>query len=157
MPEGTTLGVLYFLDADDKGISMRVSEINDEINEILSVKPFTNHKEIFEHSGLKLGSFIFTGSDNEKGKLEDVLMPLMTENNELLFDEANNYLSKHFDDKRKAQKYDNDKSLIGVVGQLQISGASNTVCIKKSDFISEEKIKANHKCVEIFQYVNSFV
>jgi hypothetical protein len=157
LPEGTSLGILYFLDADDKGISIRISELNEEINEVLGVKPFTNHKEVFDHSGLKLGSFIFTGDDNKKGKLEDVLMPLMTAKNEVLFDEANKYLATHFEDNRKVQKYDNDKSLIGVVGQLQISGASNTVCIKKSDFITEEKVKTNDKCIEIFEYVNSFV
>ena len=157
IPEGTSLGIVYFLDADDKGILTRITELNEEINEVLNVKPFTNHKELFIHQGLKLGSFIFTGTDNEKGKLEDLLMPLMKENNEKIFDDANIYLTKYFDNARKAQKYDNDKSTVGVVGQLQISGASNTVCIKKSDFITEEKVKANLKCVEIFEYVNSLI
>ncbi|WP_347052252.1 DUF3226 domain-containing protein [Flavobacterium olei] len=156
LPEGTSLGVLYFLDADDKGVVTRISELNDEIFEVLNIKPFTNHKEVFNHLGLKLGSFIFTGIDNEKGKLEDVLMPLMIEGNEQIFDNANNYLVGHYDDKRKAQKYDKEKSTIGVVGQLQISGSSNTVCIKKSDYITEAKIKASDKCVEIFDYINSF-
>ncbi len=157
LPEGTNLGIVYFLDSDDKGILTRISELNDEIYEVLNIKPFTNHKEIFNHFGLKLGAFIFTGTDNQKGKLEDLLMPLMKENNEKIFDDANNYLTCHFDDKRKAQKYDNDKSIIGVVGQLQVSGASNTVCVKKSDYITEAKIKTNDKCVEIFDYVNSLI
>jgi hypothetical protein len=156
LPEGTSLGILYFFDADDKGVSERVIDINNEINEVLNIKPFQNHKEIIYKDGLKLGSFIFTGTDNEKGKLEDVLMPLMIKNNEKIFDEANNYLETHFQNNRKAQKFDKDKSLIGIVGQLQISGASNTVCIKKSDYITEDKIKADAKCVEIFEYINSF-
>lgn len=155
LPAGTSLGILYFLDADDKGVAQRILEINEEINEILEVRPFTDHKEIYDHLGLKLGSFIFTGSDNENGKLEDILMPLMSKNNELLFDAANHYLSEHFDNARKVQKYDNDKSLIGVVGQLQISGSSNTVCIKKSNFLTEEKIKVDPKCVEIFEYIDA--
>lgn len=155
LPEGTNLSFFYFLDSDDKGITVRVSELNNEINEVLNIKPFTQHKETVNHNGLKLGSFIFTGEDNDKGKLEDILIPLMKEGNEVIFNDANDYLTNHFDLQRKVQKYDKDKSTIGIVGQLQISGASNTVCVKKSDFISEAKIKANVKCIEIFEYINS--
>ncbi len=155
LPEGTSLGVIYFLDSDDKGIAARILEINSEVNAIIGIEPFASHKEIYNHSGLKLGAYIFTGDDNDKGKLEDVLMPLMRKDNDDIFINANTYLEKHFQDKRKAQKYDKDKSIIGVVGQLQISGASNTVCIKKSDYLSKEKINADQKCIEIVGYINS--
>ncbi len=157
LPDDTSLGIVYFLDADDKGIAVRISELNNEINEVVGNTPFTNHREIFDQSGLKLGAYIFTGADNDKGKLEDVLMPLMKLNNEAIFDSADSYLQANFNDTRKAQKYDNDKSIIGVVGQLQISGTSNTVCIKKSDYLNDEKIKSNPKCIEIVEYINSLI
>lgn len=157
LPEDTSLGIVYFLDADDKGIAVRISELNNEINDVVGNTPFTNHREIFDQSGLKLGAYIFTGADNDKGKLEDVLMPLMKLNNEAIFDSADSYLQANFNETRKAQKYDNDKSIIGVVGQLQISGTSNTVCIKKSDYLNDEKIKSNPKCIEIVEYINSLI
>lgn len=157
LPEDTSLGIVYFLDADDKGIVTRISELNSEINEIIGIEPFTSHKEIHIQSGLKLGAYIFTGDDNDKGKLEDVLMPLMKLNNEAIFDSADSYLETNFNNTRKAQKYDKDKSIIGVVGQLQISGASNTVCIKKSDYLCDEKIKSDNKCIEIVEYINSLI
>ncbi|MFY8187877.1 MAG: DUF3226 domain-containing protein [Flavobacterium sp.] len=156
-PIGTELGISYFFDADDKGIDTRTLELNEEINEVLGIKPFNSHKEIYIHQGLKLSSFIFTGNDNSKGKLEDLLMPLMKKDNETIFDNADDFLANHFDDERKAQKYDKDKSIIGIVGQLQISGASNTVCIKKSDYLNEEKIKENYKCKEIVDFINSHI
>ncbi|SHE78662.1 DUF3226 domain-containing protein [Chryseobacterium sp. OV279] len=155
LPKDTNLGIIYFLDSDDKGISERISNLNTEINEIINIQPFKSHKEIYNHNGLKLGAFIFTGADNDTGKLEDILMPLMKKDNEDIFENANSYLKDHYNDGRKVQKYDNDKSIIGVVGQLQISGASNTVCIKKSDYLNDVKIKADIKCIEIVDYINS--
>lgn len=156
MPDDTALSLLYFFDSDDKGIAVRVAELNEEILEILEVSPFTNHKEKYNHFNLNLGSFIFSGADNDKGKLEDILMPLMSLDNDQIFAEASTYLDNNFDNGR-VHKYDKDKSLIGVVGQLQHSGASNAVCVNKSDYINEAKIKANSKCKEIFDYINSFI
>jgi len=157
LPDDTSLGIVYFLDADDKGIAARISELNDEINEVIGITPFTNHKEIFDYSGLKLGAYIFTGSNNDKGKLEDVLMPLMKKDNEDIFENADLYLKKYSNEERKVKKYDNDKSIIGLVGQLQISGASNTVCIKRSDYLNDENITADQKCIEIVAYVTSLL
>ena len=157
LPQDTHLGIIYFLDSDDNGVLERISQLNSEVNDVLNIEPFTSHKEIYVHNHLKLGAFIFTGLDNDKGKLEDILMPLMKKDNEDIFDNADLYLKEHFNDSRKAQKFDNDKSIIGIVGQLQISGASNTVCIKKSDYLTDMKIKADIKCVEIVDYLNSLL
>lgn len=159
LPDDTSLGILYFLDSDDKGIATRISELNEEIDMVLGTKPFSNHKEINIHSGLKLGAFIFTGTNNDTGKLEDVLMPLMVSGNETIFDESKVFLDKHFDKIRvpKKEKYYEDKSIIGVAGQLQLSGSSNTVCIKKSDYLNDTKIKSDAKCIEIANFVNKFI
>lgn len=157
LPQGTNLGIVYFLDADDKGVATRTLELNTEINEIIGIKPFTSHREIYDFYGLKLGAYVFTGEDNDKGKLEDVLIPLMKKDNENIFNNADTYLANHFQENRKAQKYDKDKSIIGIVGQLQISGASNTVCIKKSDYLNNEKINSDNKCIEIAAYINSLI
>lgn len=156
LPENTNLSIIYFLDSDKNGISNRIEKLNDEIYEVLSIKPFVNHKEIFKFNRLKLGAFIITGADNENGKLEDILLPIMTLENEVIFDNAKSFIDINFDIDRLVKKFDNAKSLIGIVGQLQISGASNSVCIDKSDYISEDKIKVNTKCIEIFTYIDSF-
>lgn len=178
-PLDTSFSILYFFDSDDKGIENRVLELNKEVEEILTVKPFSSHKETKKISEIKFGSFIFSGEDNDKGKLEDILLPLMAMENEDIFSNADKFLSSHFSDDRlfplkieiennvlvekrtdKVKlklKYDNSKSIIGTVGQLQKSGSSNVVCISQTDYLTLEKIKNNDKCQEIVVYLNEFL
>ena len=56
----------------------------------------------------------------------------------------------------KKNKYHPIKSLMGVVGQLQNSGTSNTVCIEKADYITLEKINASSICQDIVQMFKQF-
>lgn len=148
LPTDTRLSLVYFFDADTKGINQRINEINAEIRSVLT-------------------------------ELEDVLIPLMKQNNEPIFDEAERYLDKHFDssrlfplkinvineiivetrsDRKKDKiKYDKSKSLIGAVAQLQRSGKSNVVCISDTDYITKDKILADANCVEIIDFFTSLI
>jgi hypothetical protein len=184
LPIATSLSILYFFDADDKGIDRRLEEINSELREALpeiQEHPFKSNGDSFMVSKLKTGAFIFSDNTNDKGKLEDILVPLMRLGNEPNFDAAHHFLSSQYDDDRlfklrlkidannavvtesrsvKArdkEKYDEKKSLIGAVGQLQRSGKSNVVCISDCDFISLEKIRSNVKCQEITAFFNNFI
>jgi hypothetical protein len=181
LPENTQLSILYFLDSDDKGIAVRINELNQEIEELLGERPFQNHKEVKIINNLKLGTFIFSGEDNNNGKLEDILLPLMQRENEIIFTKAIEYLDVHFDDNRLFPlqlkqnmegdilidhrstrikdkfKYDKQKSLIGIVGQLQKSGSSNVVCIGQTDYLTKLKIETNPKCLEITEYLTFFL
>lgn len=156
LPLDVKLSILYFFDADEKGVDLRINELNDEIYEILGIKPFSSHKEVFNYNDLILGSFIFTGDDNNIGKLEDILVPLMKENNEKIFIDAKEYLTNNFEEDR-CNKFDEFKSIIGMAGQLQFSGSSNVVCINKSDYINSSKISSNNKCLEIVNFMNNFI
>lgn len=178
LPSGTELSLLYFLDADDKGILKRIEELNKVIYENFKEEPFKKHTDFPVFNGIKLGAFVFTGSDNNTGKLEDILIPLMTEDNESIFQEAESYLSKHFKEERlfplklsinhegkmyeersKVDKltYYTLKSRIGVVGQLQKSGSNNVVCIGQTDYLTLEKIQSNGKCQEIIAFFEEFI
>lgn len=180
LPAGTRLSLLYFLDADDKGIEKRVEELNSEIDGNFKVKPFENHKTVAVFNKIKMGAFVFTGSDNTTGKLEDILMPLMAKDNEMVFDHAESYLSEHFDESRlfpvklrvdetgkiyderserqkDKLKYDELKSRIGIVGQLQKSGSNNVVCIGQTDYLTLEKIQSDAKCQEIITFFEEFI
>lgn len=155
LPKDTQLAMVFFLDADNKGVKARIDELNKEIEKNIGVKPFEN-SPFFEYSNVKLGVFVFTGSDNNTGKLEDILIPLMIENNEKIFNDAETYLNTNYDNKRVIY-YDKTKSQIGVVGQLQNSGGSNAVCISKTDYINDIKINSNHKCIEIISFFEDFI
>jgi len=178
--EDTTIKIVYFFDADNNGIDRRLLEVKNEIAEILTSlnkDSFSENGSYVECEGLKTGCYIFTGDDDNLGKLENILLPLMTEGNEEIFSNANNFIDKNHDEDRlfpfkikigslglfeersdKAgdkYKFDKSKSLIGAVGQLQQSGGGNTVCIGFTDYLTLEKISNNHKCKEIIDFINN--
>jgi hypothetical protein len=182
LPIDTTLSLLYFFDADDKGIEQRVNEINREIREVLTEiqgNLFETHAQIKTISQIRLGCFIFTEANNNTGKLEHILLPLMKQGNEAIFDNAESYLTHNFDDDRlfplklqlqdgtvvenrsrrpkDKETYDQYKSIIGTVGQLQRSGKSNVVCISDSDFLTLDKILTTPKCQEIIAFFEAFI
>jgi len=180
-PDGTTFSAIYLFDADDRGVTNRLNEINREINGVLGTKGTINFIEnatFHTVYDINFGAYIFTGEDNNTGTLEGILLPLMEENNERIFANAQLFLSSYFDDSRlfplkirtnsttgitaetrssrggEKYKFSNPKSLIGTAGQLQCSGKSNVVCISDSDFITLPKIQSNAKCVEITTFLN---
>ncbi len=81
----------------------------------------------------------------------------MADGNEAIFDDAKQYLDTHFDKSRLKDKFYEEKSIIGIAGQLQKSGSSNVVCISQTDYLNDEKIYSNDKCVEIIAFFNSFL
>lgn len=178
----TQLSVIYFFDADGKGVASRLSEISDEIKHVLPSMPantFSTNGAVSTIEGIKIGCYIFTGADDNIGTLEDILIPIMYEQNENIFDNASKYLNDHYDDSRlfplklknengvtseiRSEKakdkfdYENKKSLLGVVGQLQKSGKANTVCISDTDFLNLSKIQMAPKCKEIIEFINRFI
>lgn len=170
---GNNYGLVIFYDADDKGIDARIEEVRNELGEVF---PFAsslskNGDVACENDRFKVGAYIFADQNNDLGTLENILLPLMKDTNEEIFDDAEKFLVKHKDDNRlkplvfdkddkgnlceirrtRANKYYPIKSLIGVVGQLQNSGTSNTVCIEKADYITLDKIQANKACSDILE------
>ncbi len=128
--------------------------------------------------GLKFGAYIFTGNNNETGKLEDVLLPLMKLDNDSIFENAEIYLKKNVDSlrtyplklsvkngslteirstKKGDTDFDEQKSLIGITGQLQRSGKPNTAYISDSDYLTLDKIRNNQKCIGISTFFNDFI
>lgn len=167
--------LLYFFDADDKGVKKRIEQIKEELknsfpsSEAENINRLSN-KEVVRIENIYVGGFIFTALEKDTGLLEDALLPLMRQGNDDIFEEAEKFLAIHettvlfkdkitFDEtrtvKRKIgnEKYTHKKSLIGTVGQLQVSGASNTVCISKADYLTDSKIKADSTCREIYNFI----
>lgn len=157
LPENTFLSLICFLDADQKGINTRLSELNKAFEKYLGKDLFKKHSEVITKDTLKVGNYIFSGANNNTGKLEDILIPLMADGNEAIFGDAKQYLDTHFDQNRLKDKFYEEKSIIGIAGQLQKSGSSNVVCISQADYLNDEKIYSNEKCVEIIAFFKSFL
>jgi hypothetical protein len=172
--EETTIAALYFLDADDLGIQYRLDQINEELRtafEGVAFDVFTENSTIKIVDDILVGAHIFVEAGTEKGKLEDILIPMMKSGNEDIFGIADCFLSIHEDtnlfkgkvkydtagkkNKVYGDKYYPEKSLIGTVGQLHKSGKSNTVCISDSNYLTDEKIIASPVCIQIFEFISS--
>lgn len=171
--EAVELSFIYVLDADDKGIADRLADVSSEMSSIDGVDQvmLSENGTTINRESYSIGAFIFAEEGTETGKLEDILLPLMKEDNEVIFEDAYKYLEDHRSEKRmkrlklkfdsekpneerenKKKKYYPEKSLIGVAGQLQNSGASDTVTIRHSDYLTLAKILKNKQCCEISSF-----
>lgn len=182
LPEGTELSLIYFFDADARGVNTRLAEVRSEIKEVLTTVPdtaFPTNGSFGLFEGIKIGAYIFTGADNTNGKLEDVLLPLLKLSNENIFDNADAYLNTNHDPARifplklsidgtgavtearstraKDTDFDRAKSLIGITGQLQRSGKPNNAYISDSDYLTLAKVNGNPKCQAIISFFNQFI
>ncbi len=166
--------IVYFFDANNKGVDSRIQTINSEIAEFTSFKFTKNllneNGSIAYVKGIRFGAFIFS-NNGENGKLEDILLPLMEKNNSEIFKQAENFLQLKDDSRlkklevrrneqrkvfekrsNKKMRFDLQKSKVCIAGQLQNSGKSNTVVIKDCDFITLEKINESERCQEIIHF-----
>ena len=181
LPDGTQLSLVYFFDADAKGVNIRLNEVKAEIKTVVTTLPdnaLTNNGDYGTYEGIKLGVFIFTGDDNNIGKLEDILIPLMQGENEAIFNDAESYLNNHHEPIRtfplklsvqnqvvvenrstqaKHTDFDKKKSIIGITGQLQRSGKPNAAYISDTDYLTLAKINGNSKCQAIVTFFNNFI
>jgi hypothetical protein len=174
----TTISILFFFDADDKGVDHRLEQIKSELRSCSfnqgSVRDIdsVNNKAIIQIEDINFGAFVFTEQGKDTGLLEDILIPLMKQGNEDIFGHAESFLSIHettvlfrgkvtYVDAQKKRingaKYDHNKSLVGTIGQLQKSGKSNTVCISDSDYLCDDKINDSKVCTEIFSLIEQVI
>jgi hypothetical protein len=175
--KGLNYSIIYFLDANEKGVQRRVEEIGHEVKEIFKVGKvnLSNAGPPLDIKGYRVGCYIFS-EDGQCGKLEDVMVPIMEKDNEEIFQKAGEFLELKDENRLKKlkikkredgtieetrsgkkQAFDEKKSKICVAGQLQNSGKSNVVIIKDCDYINLFKIKECAKCREIMGFIHSII
>lgn len=172
-----SISVLFFFDADDKGTQNRMNQLLDEIRPAFPSFDFSPPSdyapsEFHQIEDMKIGAYIFKEKETDQGMLEDVMIPLMKQDNDDIFSAAETFLMINrtcllFKDKltfdesgdilKKVNnvKFSHKKSLIGTIGQLQKSGMSNAVCISQTDYLTDEKLLNNSTCAEIMELLKS--
>lgn len=149
---------VYEFDADEEGVATRLAQINEEIRRTDSECPVISTNATYvESKGIRWGAYIFAGA-NGKGRLEDIVFPMMEKDNEDVAACAKEFVNKRdtftlFKDKRPL-KYPL-KAQIGVMGQLEKEGSANPAIIEQSSYLTREKIKGSPICEQIFQFLNS--
>ncbi len=167
-----SISILYLLDAETQGLAYRLNAIANEIK-VAMEKPeetleFTNGS-YSKVDDIDFGVYVFTDPGKETGRLEDILLPLMKQNNDDIFDDAAAFLSKVNDydlfkgktnnvdvkliTKVDDEKFNYEKSLVGTVGQLQTSGKSNVQVIREGSYLTKEKIVNDANCKAIANFI----
>ena len=155
---------LYFLDADDVGVEKRLSEITD----LLSLTNKLEHYEVVKKDDYEVACCVFHDSKNTNthGKLENILLDLMIDNNENIFSNSKLFIENNsLPDSRQRKflctdkeekpihsiQFKKEKSIISIAGQLQFSGSTNSVIIANSDYITKNDIDTNVVCQKIIK------
>ena len=170
--------ILYFFDADQRGTETRLREIRRELSGILRQEvSLSGRPPRYRHANsITYAAHIFAEAGEPTGKLEDILLPLMRQDNEEIFRHAEDYVRLHDPerlprlkirlengqltekrDKKEKGEYHRDKSIIGVAAQLQNSGSTNAVCIKHSDYLNRNKIVSDPSCQEIWRTFEALI
>lgn len=142
--------VIFNADADDKGIDVRIASINECIQKLKDNTLGGKIKETFagvgnygkcEYMGLTWGAFI-SANDKGYGTLEDFVLPLFEDGRDDLCKEVEAFVQKKDLYKiPQTGKYNEQKIRIGLMGQIDMPGVSNSVLIDQSMMIAEEMLQ----------------
>jgi len=162
---------LFFYDADNNA-KLQLDKVNKYLSYLAKRKYYVSHNEIVSIDSESYGAFIFS-KDGNIGNLENIMFEIIeNEENSNIIKEAEEYL-KFIDEKRyknkisidynnciekvkkkKSNTYYRKKSILGIMGQLQNSGASNIVTIEHSDYIKLNKNTVTKNIVELIDFFN---
>ncbi|MDX7891398.1 hypothetical protein SJU70_09045 [Aeromonas caviae] len=152
---------IYFLDADEIGVTGRLQQINEELQ---LENGIANNGDLIVHQGNEFGAYVFHDAANNMGTLENIVTNLLRVNGDREYIAANEFIENNMLDTERQKeiryregaqvyygqpKFYKSKSTMSIMGQLQFSGSSNIVFIKNTDFIKLENIHACPHCTMI--------
>ena len=149
---------VYEFDADEEGVDARLQQVSQEIRQINGAFPgITKNGSYIDSADVRWGAYIFEDGSG-KGRLEDIILPMMEQGN----DDVASY-AKDFVDKRNAFKLFQtvkptshpQKARVGVMGQLEKAGSANPAIIEQSSYLTKEKILVSPTCCQIFNFLSA--
>ncbi|MEZ4887111.1 MAG: DUF3226 domain-containing protein [Chitinophagales bacterium] len=157
--EEFSLQIVFFYDADE-AISNRIEAIQKHYKELLPDfctklqidQAIQTYKNVDECTSI--GVFVFANEEGS-GALEDHLIPLMRKDNEAVFSAAEEYMDKF--EGNRPKKFSRQKALIGITGQLQKPGKSNSVMITDCKYITNTKINADENVQKLIHFIRGII
>lgn len=159
-----SLGFIY--DYDNSSLLDRVeyikNQFQDQINELqnLSDTIHITDSKFFK----KIGYYILPKSLS-KGNLEDIIIPIIESRHNLLVEKAKAFLiergfkrmkiSDNTQEDENKTKSDLNKSIIGVLGQIEHSGFGNAEIIQRSSLLNHDEMKKSNECKGILAFIKS--
>ena len=149
---------VYEFDADEDGVDARLQQVTREIKQIDFAFPgLTANARYVESNGIRWGSYIFENGSG-KGRLEDIILPMMEQDNDDVAKCARDFVEKRFlfnlFQTVKPTSYP-QKARVGIMGQLEKAGSANPAIIEQSSYLTNEKIKGSAICNEMFKFLSA--
>lgn len=149
---------VYEFDADEDGVDARLQQVTREIKQIdIAFPGLTANASYVESNGIRWGSYIFENGSG-KGKLEDIVLPMMEQDNDDVAKCARDFVEKRFSFKLfqtvKPTSYP-EKARVGIMGQLEKAGSANPAIIEQSSYLTNEKIKESAICNQMFKFLSA--
>ena len=149
---------VYEFDADEDCVDARLQQVTREIKQIDFAFPgLTANASYVESNGIRWGSYIFENGSG-KGKLEDIILPMMEQDNDDVAKCARDFVEKRFSFKLfqtvKPTSYP-EKARVGIMGQLEKAGSANPAIIEQSSYLTNEKIKESAICNQMFKFLSA--
>ena len=160
------IALAFVYDIDDTSSSERVEYIKETFSDTIEeIKYLEEEKPIIDSKHFKGVSYYFLCDEQKnKGNLERLILPLMKKGKEPLFEKAEEFLNceggfirykKTGPSLKDVSKTASDlnKSLIGSVGQIEISGLNNADIIKHTRLLDVDKFKSSKRCIAIVEFI----
>ena len=149
---------VYEFDADEEGVEVRLQQVTQEIRQIDDTFPgITGNGSYVESAGIRWGAYIFEDG-NGKGRLEDIILPMMEQDNDDIAGFAKDFVEKRVTFKLfqtvKPTSHP-QKARVGVMGQLEKAGCPNSAIIEQSSYLTEKKIIGSPVCSQIFKFLSA--
>lgn len=154
--DSDSITFIYEFDADKEGVDERLKQAGKEISQIDSdFTGFQDNATYLTSNGIRWGAYVFADEDG-KGKLEDIILPMMENGNQDIAECAKEYVDRRdsfqlFQTARSTK--DPQKARIGVMGQLQKAGSATPAIIEQSSFLNDAKIKSSEICSQLFKFL----
>lgn len=131
------ISILFIYDADSRGVKGTTDLWANRFSEFTAdIAP--SHSEWSSQPGYRIGLFVFTGADGDKGTLEDNLIDLFRSKNNGLISAAEQLLESHFEDipaeaDEIAHRAKIKKGVLTICGQTERKSAGYALTIVVRD------------------------
>lgn len=157
-----SLGFIY--DFDNSSTAERVKYMQNQFQgEIDELKYLNENKAITNSNTFKKIGYHILPKSLLKGSLEDIILPIIRSKYSTLLEDAKTFLTERGFKRMKAgdntqvdenkTQSDLNKSILGIVGQIEHSGFGNAEIIQKSSLINHDEMKNLDDCKEILAFI----
>ena len=153
----TFISLIFLLDADNKSVNEKIEYLKEHFRGLIpQIEYLSDQRMEIDTPEFKLVSLcILCDPQSNSGNLEDIILEMLKPEGNDLIEYATTFL-KHFQFQRKSeakQLSDFKKSIVGIVGQVEVSGLDNANIIKLTRLFND-KLQTHPKCLEILATVS---